>query len=271
MAVRVETCGTLDEAVRALSASRSARVFGGGTLLMRAVNEGDQSFDTMIRVADPALREIRAAGERIVIGAGVTMAEIVAHNDLAVLAPAARGVGGPAIRSAATVGGNLFAPPPYGDFATALLALGARIEFAGQGGSDVSVEDFMRDRGNGQARLVRAVSIPRVGDPSALRFLKVSRTHPKGAAVMTIAALLPRSGGRISDFRIAYNNMAATPVRAAAVERALEGASLDEAGIGRALAAATEGLDPPTDSLASEWYRREIAPVHLKRVLLGQM
>ena len=26
-----------------------------------------------------------------------------------------------------------------------------------------------------------------------------------------------------------------------------------------------------SDALASEWYRREIAPVHLKRVLLGKV
>ena len=44
------------------------------------------------------------------------------------LAKAARAVGGPAIRNMATVGGNLFAPAPYGDFAVALLALDATVE-----------------------------------------------------------------------------------------------------------------------------------------------
>jgi CO/xanthine dehydrogenase FAD-binding subunit len=28
-----------------------------------------------------------------------------------------------------------------------------------------------------------------------------------------------------------------------------------------------DGLDPPTDALASTWYRREVAGVHLKRLL----
>ena len=45
---------------------------------------------TMIRVTDPGLREIRTEGDRIVIGAGVTMAQIVAHRDLAFLAQVAR-------------------------------------------------------------------------------------------------------------------------------------------------------------------------------------
>ena len=54
------------------------------------------------------------------------------------------------------------------------------------------------------------------------------------------------------------------------VERALEGASLDAHGIAPALAVATEGLNPPDDPLASGWYRREVAPVHLRRLLLGE-
>lgn len=57
-------------------------------------------------------------------------------------------------------------------------------------------------------------------------------------------------------------------MRVTAVEQALEGASLDEAGIGNALAAATNGIEPPTDAIASSWYRKEVAPVHLKRALL---
>ena len=34
-------------------------IFGGGTLVMRWCNEGDQSFDTLIRASDPALEQIR--------------------------------------------------------------------------------------------------------------------------------------------------------------------------------------------------------------------
>jgi CO/xanthine dehydrogenase FAD-binding subunit len=61
--------------------------------------------------------------------------------------------------------------------------------------------------------------------------------------------------------------MAPGPVRGAAVERTLEGQVLDAATIARAAAVAADGLDPPTDALASTWYRREVAGVHLKRLL----
>ena len=64
---------------------------------------------------------------RAEIGAAATMASIVAHADLQFLRPVASSIGGPAVRAMATVGGNLFAPYPYGDFAVALLALGAEV------------------------------------------------------------------------------------------------------------------------------------------------
>jgi CO/xanthine dehydrogenase FAD-binding subunit len=89
--------------------------------------------------------------------------------------------------------------------------------------------------------------------------------------VLSIAAHLPVQGGRVAGARVAYGAMAPTPVRVPAVERALDGRSLDEGGIAQAVAAATQGLDPPTDAIASGWYRREVAPVHLRRLLLNQI
>jgi CO/xanthine dehydrogenase FAD-binding subunit len=62
--------------------------------------------------------------------------------------------------------------------------------------------------------------------------------------------------------------MADRPVRAKAAEKALLGKSLDQNGIAAALAAATEGIAPITDPIASAWYRAEVLPVHLGRLLL---
>lgn len=265
MTVTVLTFTSVDEAERALGANRGARVIGGGTIVMRDVNAGDPSLGTLIRVTDPALRQIRNDGGRIVIGPMATMADVLRASELDFLSAPARAVGGPAVRNMATVAGNLFAPPPYGDFATALLALGATVQLSGTSAAPVPIDDFLRERERHADKLVRAVAVERPRDTGALRWLKVSRIKPKGVAVMSMAAYLPRG----ATPRVAYGNMGPTPLRALAVERALERATLSEQGIAPALAAATEGLDPPTDALSSTWYRREVAPVHLKRLLLG--
>jgi FAD binding domain in molybdopterin dehydrogenase len=82
--------GALADAASSLSTERGARFLAGGTLVMRAINEGDVSFATIIRTTDPVFGAIRAAGERIEIGAGVTMAQILGRNDLACTQPHAR-------------------------------------------------------------------------------------------------------------------------------------------------------------------------------------
>lgn len=270
MPVTVQSFDSLDEAARALGAARSARFLGGGTLLMRAVNDGDQSFDTLVRAQDPAMRQIRSEGDGVALGAAVTMAEVAAHRDLSFLAPVARVVGGPAVRNMATVGGNLFASSPYGDFTAALLALGARLDLVGQGGRGIDIDEFLRDRERYRGTIVRSVTLPRPRDPGVFRFLKVSRVKPKGIALLSIAAYLPQSGGRIRGARVAYCSMGPRPLRASAVERALDGQYLDEAAIERAAAVACDGIELRSDGLASAWYRREVAAVHLKRLLAGE-
>jgi CO/xanthine dehydrogenase FAD-binding subunit len=103
----------------------------------------------------------------------------------------------------------------------------------------------------------------------SFRFRKVSRRHPHGASVLSIAAVLPVVESKIKGARVAYGAMAPTAVRASAVEKALEGTSLDDAAIEAAVAVATQGCSPATDPFASGWYRSNVLPVHLRRLLKG--
>ena len=139
----VETCATLAEAAHRLGPD--AVYLGGGTLVMRDANFAKPGMARIVRTTDDSLRAIRSETQRVPIGAAVTMADVMASPDLAFLAPVARLVGGPAVRNMATVGGNLFAPHPYGDFTVALLAL--------DGGAQLS---------DGSALAPRRVSHPRV-------------------------------------------------------------------------------------------------------------
>ena len=258
----VETHSTLVEAQRAMGAD--AIFMAGGTLVMRDINAG-VTATRIVRSSDPVLADIRLSGDGVTIGAGVTMATIAAHRDLAFLAPVARSVGGPQIRNMGTVGGNLFAPHPYGDFAVALLALGARVNLAGQSGAPRPLADVLRERG--RVGIVASIHVPRPQASGDFDFLKVSRIKPKGVSVLSVAACLPRQAGRIRGARVAFGAMGPMPLQATAVERVLEGQSLDASTIARAAQVAVEGLDPPTDALATAWYRREVAGVHLKRLL----
>lgn len=260
MAVQVQTHASLSAAQQALG--QGGTYLAGGTIVMRGVNAGAVQ-GLIVRATDPALRSITATGDAVRIGAGATMTDILASRDLDFLHPVARAIGGPQVRAMATVGGNLFAPHPYGDFAVALIALGARALLVQ--GSARPVEDLMRDRT--RPPLIAAIEVPRPRDARAFGWLKVSRIKPKGVSVLSIALHLPRDGGRLRDVRVAFGAMGPNPLRSAGAERVLEGQSLDAAVIARAAQSACEGLDPPTDALASSWYRREVAGVHLGRLL----
>ncbi len=268
MSVNVKTFARLADAASALANERGARFMGGGTVLMRLINDTNPAVETVVRSTDQSLLHLAVSSGRIELGSGVTMAAVLAERDLAFLHAAARAVGGPAIREAATVGGNLFARTPYGDFATALLALDATVTLAvGLGQRELPLEEFLDRRERGTS-LVSAVAFKRPA-AEAFRFLKVTRVHPRGVSVLSIAAQLPLASGRITGARIAFGGMNRTPVRAKAAERALEGRALDAAGIAPALAVAAEGTAPADDAIASAWWRREILPVHLRRLLIG--
>ena len=143
-------------ASRFLAERQEARLLGGGTLLVRRVNEGDVSIGTYVRLLAPELEQIEVGDKVVLLGAGVTMSRIANTPGLDFLAPVARSIGGPAVRAAATVGGNLFAPSPYGDFGVARLALGAVVVVENaQGVTEVDLESFFKSR----ARLAAGLGV----------------------------------------------------------------------------------------------------------------
>lgn len=264
MSLALQSFTKIDDAAAAL-AEPGARYLGGGTLVVRATNEGDAGISRFVRVTDPSLSAIQVVGGKARIGASATMNAIARHPELGAVAAAARAVGGPAIRNMATIGGNLFAPAPYGDFAVALLALEATVERAG---GQVPIELFLADRERGSG-IVSAVAFD-LPPGNSFRFLKVARIKPKGVSVVSIAAMLGEApDGTITSARIALGCMADRPVRARAAEAALVGRSRTAEGIAPALAVAAEGATPVTDAIASAWYRAAVLPVHLGRLLLS--
>jgi len=258
---------SLAGASAALADSPRAHFIGGGTLAVRDYSAGDPSIGALVLSDELGLDAIRIGDGRVELGAAVTMAAIAAHPGLAFLHEVAREIGGPAVRAMATVGGNLFAPAPYGDFAVALLALMAEVATVeGKTQDQTALEAFLPTRSKAARRIVTGVSFA-LPPQGAFRFAKVTRKHPHGASVLSIAALLPIEGGWVKGARVAYGAMAPTAVRARAVEQALEGKPLDEASIAAAVAVATEGTSPASDSSASDWYRANVLPVHLARLL----
>jgi CO/xanthine dehydrogenase FAD-binding subunit len=267
MTLQVVKAGSVRKAAALLASEPGALFVGGGTFAVRAANHDEGRIGTLVLSDGLGLDTIKVSRGKATIGGTVTMAQIIARRELAFLAPVAKSIGGPAVRAMATVGGNLFAWYPYGDFAVALLALGAEITLDGSAGSEtIDLEAFLANRNATPARIVTKITfaMPAKG---AFRFTKAIRRKPHGASVLAIAAVLPVVKGKVTGARVAYGAMAPTAMRAHAVEAAIEGKALDAATIEAAGAVASEGTAPLSDPQASDWYRRSVLPVYLKRLL----
>ena len=122
---------SLDEALRLLAEHGSTLlVMAGGTLAMPLINEGISMPEKVLGLRQAGLNYMSPPTAAIAIGATTTLTQMRRLDAIPLLQEAAQHVGAWAIRNMGTVGGNLFAPPPAGDFAVALLALDARIKLA---------------------------------------------------------------------------------------------------------------------------------------------
>ena len=152
---------------------------------------------------DAGLSGIARDGSRVTIGATTSIQELV---DLpAPIGPCAANVADLEIRGAATVGGNLCAgeshEAPRGDLQGALIAVGATVRSAGDGGiSEDALEDFLPKRGE---RLVLDVSYE---EPAAGAFAGLDRPHTHDYTALAV------SGAKAADgtIRLAATGAAAT-------------------------------------------------------------
>jgi xanthine dehydrogenase small subunit len=262
---------TIDEAVGLLREHGSSLVvMAGGTIVMQKINDGrlfPRLAMSLQRVA--CLSEVRTTNGDVDIGATTTLARLEAFHDLPLLSLAAAGIAGPAVRTMATVGGNLFATPPYGDVAVALLALDAVVEMKGlRSRREVPLADFLVERGrqDGQGdELVANIRMPR--PTGTCVYMKCGRRKGNTPSVVTVAVQMMHRQKRCTDVRIGLGAVGPHPLRARAAEAELRGGELSPQVIARAAEAAMSEISPFTDALATDWYRRKMTGVYLRRAL----
>ncbi len=262
---------SVDEAVGLLHEhGADLTVMGGGTIVMGLINDGRLFPRKTMSLARAGMASVRDAGDEIEIGAATTIAQLSRLESLPILAEAASLFGAPAVRHMATVGGNLFAAPPAGDIAVPLLALDAQVELAGPAGRrTLPLDQFFTGQGQtGRApdELVIAIRVPRPAGQST--YLRYGRRQANTPSVVAVAVrLVADPDGMLSDARIALGAAGPHPLRARQAEAALIGNPFDDARIASAASAAQAECDPPTDALASGWYRRRMVGVYVRRAL----
>jgi CO/xanthine dehydrogenase FAD-binding subunit len=262
---------SIDEAVSLLGQhGADLVVMGGGTIVMAMVNDGLLFPAKAMSLARAGISGVREVDGQIEIGAATTIAQLAQLDHLPILAQAAGLFGAPAVRNMATVGGNLFAAPPAGDIGVPLLALDAQVELAGpHGRRTLPLDQFFTGLGRTARNLdelVAALHVPQTNGQTA--YLRYGRRQANTPAVVAVAArVVSESDGTVADARIVLGAAGPHPLRARQAEAALLGKPLDTFGIAAAATAAQAECDPPTDALASAWYRRKMVGVYVQRAL----
>jgi CO/xanthine dehydrogenase FAD-binding subunit len=244
-------------------------VMAGGTVAMPLINEGISLPERVMSLRHAGMDRLEQRDGVLAIGAAVTLSQLLAQDMVPLLSEAARHTASWSIRNMGTVGGNLFTPPPGGDVAVALLALDAQVRVAGPRGERVlPLADFFT--GFMTNALAPDELLVEITVPTAVRdtaFIKYGRKHANTPAVVTVALALERRDGRVEAARIALGAAGPYPIRATHAEAALTGATLDAAVIEHAAKAAAAECQPFTDGIASEWYRRRMVGVFVRRAL----
>jgi CO/xanthine dehydrogenase FAD-binding subunit len=179
----------------------------------------------------PELRGWERENGALRLGAGITYAEIVRElgGPAPGLAIASRTVGSPQIRNRGTVGGNLGTASPAGDALPPLVAAGADVGLASDGGTRrVPVADFC----TGPKRSVLApdeliVDVRLSAARGPQQFAKVGPRNAMVIAVCSFALSLDPEARTVGS---GIGSAAATVIPAAEAERFLEGV-LEERGL----------------------------------------
>ena len=170
------------------------------------------------------------------------------------------------------VSDNCIATYP-GDFAQALVVLGAAVEIIGPGGARaIPFEALHREPGDTPhiesvlvpGEIIVGFRLPVAAWTRRSLYLKIRDRQSYEFALASVAVALDLAGGVVTAARIALGGVATKPWRAREAEDVLAGGKLDRAAARRAAAAAFAGAKTHGDNE----YKRELGERTLVRALL---
>ena len=252
-----------------------ARVIAGGTTLVILMKQRAVHYPCLIDLQSiPGLDQIIREKDGVRIGALVTHRAVelspLVREVIPVVSDAFGKIGNVRVRQTASVGGNLahadyrLDPPP------ALLILGTEVTIFGPMGSrTVLLKDFFRgmyETALEPGEILIDVKIPSMAEQSKAVYLKYSALSANDWPCLGVAALFAKDNGRCKELRLALGGVAATPVLIDGLGF-VRGETITPQLIDEVLRIVDEQISPFPDLRGSEWYKRQMARVFVKRAI----
>jgi len=213
-------------------------------------------------------------------GDGLSIGATVSYTDASsvisalhpVFLPLIQRIGGTQVRNAGTIGGNIANGSPIGDMPPGLIAAGARLVLcSSKGRRCINLEDYFISYGKQDlhaGEFVAQILLPPPQDNQLFEIYKVSKRFEQDISAVCGAFSMQVEESTISNARVCFGGMAATPKRATACEQALEGKTWNQETIDLAMQAMLADFTPLTDMRASAAYRMRVAQNLLQRFFL---
>ncbi|MEO8676839.1 MAG: xanthine dehydrogenase small subunit [Casimicrobiaceae bacterium] len=256
----------LNELAALREAHPDARMLAGGTDIGLWVTKQHKDLYDILYIGDVAeLKEIRDTDTGLEIGAAANLTDayesLVEHHPE--LSELYRRFASPPIRNAGTLGGNIANGSPIGDSMPALIVMGATLVLRkGKRTREIPLDEFYlayQKTALEPGEFVLCIRVPHRAAGAQLRTFKISKRLDQDISAVCGAYRIAVQRGRVTDARIAYGGMAATPKRATAAERAINGREWTEATARAAMAALDDDFTPLTDMRATGAYRKSVA------------
>ena len=256
-----------------------ARVVGGGTDLLVEIRRGlRRPFEAMVDVTGIAgLDSIEQEQDYIVIGCGVTHTRIVSDAGIvrhgACLAESCGVIGGPQVRNAGTLAGNVAHALPAGDGTIGLLALGGEVEIAGTTGSRwIAAKDTFVGPGKSvidrQREVLTRLRFKPTGAREGSAFHRVMRPQGLCLPIISMAARLEVDGDTITGASIGMGPVGPVPWFAAPAAEALVGGTASSKQYDKAVDVVLDNVTLRASKYrATEEYRTTMVRTYLPIIL----
>ena len=262
---------SVDDAIRALQADPSAIVIAGGTDVLIKIREGKLAGCSLVsihKLTDELSGVTLSPGGDVEIGPlttfrGVTFSDVI-RQTVPVLGEAADMAGGPQLRAAGTIGGNVCNGITSADTASTLVALDAVLRVRGpKGERDVPISEWYQGVGRvalAPYELLVKIIIPRDNYAGYTgHYIKYAMRNAMDIATLGVSCLVKLTDDKktVDDAALAFGVAGPVPMRAPSAEAAVRGLPIEEAiaVIGKA---ALADVNPRTSWRASKEFRIQL-------------
>jgi aerobic carbon-monoxide dehydrogenase medium subunit len=268
---------SVDEAIELLiKHGDEARPIGGGTTLIILMKQRALHYPYLVDLQSiRGLDQISRESDGVSIGALATHRSVelspLIRQAFPALTEAFSKIGNVRVRQTASVGGNLahadyrLDPPPP------LLVLGAVVNATGPNGSrSIPIKNFFRglyETALEPGELIIDLKIPFMPPNSKAVYLRYSSLSGNDWPCLGVAALAIRQDGRFQELRLALGGVAATPLFVEGLDL-VKDQSVDDNVIDKLLDVVDEQISPSSDLRGSEWYKRKMVRVFVKKAIL---